>query len=310
MTFANAIQILEPYFGSKEKSHADFVVAVIGNFITDECPELAILESGPKYVDKIFRGERSLSKDDAKHIVGHQNRKGLASYFEEHYFDCSDDSSLFLAQQLGNIGYKNDETLEGIIEAAIDFVRDAILSEAKLPEISSYPDNNSDVAIATLERAITSLSAPELITPPEEIQPEEHKYIAALYCAYADAEGLDVMDDNSIQSFAEYLEDLKDRRIDYFAAESIRRGIEELHSDMLGGQFEELKKATYAGVKDTERSRKHANGYERLLAVMEKAVDAPVATYLLSKSPYWISSEIKKGACHFLVNEDKLKWVK
>ena len=148
------------------------------------------------------------------------------------------------------------------------------------------------------------------MSPPEAIQPEEHKYIAALYCAYADAEGLDVMDDNSIQSFAEYLEDLKDRRIDYFAAESIRRGIEELHSDMLGGQFEELKKATYAGVKDTERSRKHANGYERLLAVMEKAVDAPVATYLLSKSPYWISSEIKKGACHFLVNEDKLKWVK
>lgn len=310
MTLANAIQFLEPYFGSQEKSHSDFAMAILGRIITDDCPDISILDKSSKYADRIFSGERRISKDDAKCILSHLNRSGLYDYFEEHFFDNSDDSTLYLSKQLHNFGYKNDGSLDGILEAAIDMIIDAISSDAKLPQSLNYPDSDSDAAIATLERAISGLTAPELLSPPEEIQPEEHKYIAALYCAYADAEGLDAMDEESIQSFADYLEDLKDRRIDYFAAESIRRGIEELHSDMLGGQFEELKKETYAGVKDTERSKKHANGYERLLAVMEKAVDAPVANYLLSKSPHWISNEIKKGTCHFLVNEDKLKWVK
>ena len=141
MTFANAIQILEPYFGSHEKSHADFVIAVIGNFITDECPELAILESDPKYVDKIFRGERPLSRDDAKHIIGNQNRAGLAAYFEEHYFDCSDDSSCFLLNSSEISDIKMTRPLKGLSKPPLillgmpSFPKQSSLKSAAFPRI-------------------------------------------------------------------------------------------------------------------------------------------------------------------------------
>ncbi len=47
-----------------------------------------------------------------------------------------------------------------------------------------------------------------------------------------------------------------------------------------------------------------------MLSVMEKVTSLSVDNYLLSKSPFWISGKIKKGVCHHLVNDGKLKWVK
>ena len=83
----------------------------------------------------------------------------------------------------------------------------------------------------------------------------------------------------------------------------------ELNADKLSNQFDVLKEETLSGVKDTAR-RQHPNGYEKMLSVMEHATTLPVDNYLLCKSPYWISGKIKKGVCHHLVNDGKLKWVR
>ena len=80
-------------------------------------------------------------------------------------------------------------------------------------------------------------------------------------------------------------------------------------SGSLTDQFDVLKTETLAGVKDTAK-RKHQDGYEHMLAIMEQAVIAPVTNYILSASPYWISATIKKGVCHHLVNDGKLVWVR
>ena len=85
----------------------------------------------------------------------------------------------------------------------------------------------------------------------------------------------------------------------------MRRGVSELHGDLYQGQFDILKNETHDGVKDTAR-RTHPNGYERMLAVMEQAVKAPVHGYVLSSSHNWINNKIKKGVCHFLVIDGKL----
>lgn len=115
------------------------------------------------------------------------------------------------------------------------------------------------------------------------------------------------MDD--LLSFPDYSDDLDDRRIDFYAAETIRQGALELGSDSLTGQFDVLKNEIYSEVKDTAK-RIHPNGYERMLAVIEQALIAPVTDYILSASPYWISGKIKKGVCHHLVNDGKLTWIR
>ena len=109
--------------------------------------------------------------------------------------------------------------------------------------------------------------------------------------------------------YPDYADDLDDRRVDYYSAASIQRGVLELGSNRLSNQFDVLKEEIFDGVKDTAR-KSHPNGYERMLSVMEQAVKISAPNYLLSSSPYWISGKIKKGVCHYLVNDHKLRWVK
>ncbi len=164
-------------------------------------------------------------------------------------------------------------------------------------------------ALEEAEALLATIPAPPNITPPESIAKYELKYITELFSAYGDAESIADFDESSLVAHPDYVEDLHDRRIDYFAAESVRRGVSELHGDLYQGQFDTLKNETHDGVKDTAR-RTHPNGYERMLAVMEQAVKAPVHGYVLSSSHNWINNKIKKGICHFLVIDGKLKWVK
>ena len=83
---------------------------------------------------------------------------------------------------------------------------------------------------------------------------------------------------SDLSSFPDYSDDLDDRRIDFYAAETIRRGVLELGSGSLTDQFDVLKMETLAGVKDTAK-RKHQDGYEHMLAIMEQAVIAPVTNF-------------------------------
>lgn len=164
-------------------------------------------------------------------------------------------------------------------------------------------------ALEKAEALLATIPAPPNITPPKSIAKYELKYITELYAAYGEAESISDFNEHALAAHPDYAEDLQDRRIDYFAAESIRRGVDELQGAALKNQFEILKSETYEGVKDTAK-KKHSNGYERMLAVMEQSTAISVNGYILSRSPHWINNKIKKGVCHFLVVDDKLKWVK
>ena len=163
--------------------------------------------------------------------------------------------------------------------------------------------------IDEIQQKIKSLSRPANVPVPKIATQDEQIYIDELCLAYGEAEGMDSFSVDNLCSFPDYSDDLEDRRIDFYAAETIRRGVLELKGSSLTGQFDVLKDETYNGVKDTAR-RTHPNGYERMLAVMEQAVITPVTNYILSASPYWISGKIKKGVCHHLVNDGKLTWIR
>jgi hypothetical protein len=46
-----------------------------------------------------------------------------------------------------------------------------------------------------------------------------------------------------------------------------------------------------------------------LIEVLKQAVVAPVGKSLLSNIPNWIGNSEKKGVCHMLVNDGKIRWV-
>ena len=175
--------------------------------------------------------------------------------------------------------------------------------------ILDYLIRGSLELIDEIQQKIKSLPRPTNVPVPAVATEDEQKYISELYLAYGDAEGMDSFSGDDLSGFPDYAEDLDDRRVDFYAAETIRRGVMELGSGSLANQFDVLKDETFAGVKDTAK-RTHPNGFEHMLAVMEQAVVTPVTNYLLSTSPYWISGKIKKSVCHHLVNDNKLIWVR
>lgn len=305
MTFSEYATGLSAYI-SYGKSEYDYFTELIGNFIQDAAMDACKLlkrQNDTKY--RYIKGIRLIQVKDAQYLYDHRDKEKFSHWIWERMDDTSsyDKISAWLVRH--NISSDDPATacadlLESIILGIINNIA------------SSPPSQKSDLdltLINDIQEKIKSLPRPANVPVPKEATQNEETYIDELFLAYGDAEGMDVFSRNDLISFPDYEEDLNGRRIDFYAAESIRRGVLELGSGSLTDQFDVLKSETLVGVTDTAK-RTHPNGYERMLAVMEQAVTTPMTNYVLSASPYWIGGRIKKGVCHHLVNDGKLTWIR
>lgn len=311
LDFHEYLQMLYPFLGDG-KIHSDFLVKVITNIMEDtdgdQCP---LLDAKPEYLKRIYNGKKPIVPKNATFVISHLDKDRFMDFI------CSFpvDTLQKLAIALMDKGIITNGSDVDIAEKCTNILEQIFLNiSSRTKENPStgkvaVPTDNIDEAVNKLDQILASFPKPKEILPPDEIEEHEHCYVSELYRAYGDAEGIKDFDNETLSIFAEYDDDLKDRRIDYFAAEAIRREISEIYDGRYADQFEVLKSETYSGVKNTAR-RAFPNGYERLLAVMEQATMISVDKYWLSRSPFWISNNIKMGTCHFLVNDGKLKWVK
>lgn len=164
--------------------------------------------------------------------------------------------------------------------------------------------------IARLQDILASLpNRPETLAVPEEVESEELIYVKELLAAYADAEKIPEMSKESLDLYPKYKSDFGRRRKDYYAAETIRRASRDVFGDRDPDQFSILKDETYDGVIDVH-SQDYPHGVARLNAVMSQAAAIPVNKCILSRMPNWIGASEKKGVCHILVNDRRIKgWV-
>ncbi len=304
---------------TKTMYRAEVITTVIGALVKDSMHERCIvLHQTPKYLGKIYKGERRISQDNAGFIIKNQSIDDLAGYFKERLPD--DDTLIYdLCKGLNDKGYTTDENSEySIANSCALLIRDSIAAIIGSGDVSNDEQFGQSPlvldakAFANLEAALKALPQPHInLAVPPAPTPDERTYIEELYKAYADAEGIANIDETNIGNYEEYIEDLSDHRIEYFAAESIKRSLEEYKTKapVLDNQFEVLKKEICQGIKPLIRMS-YPNGYERLQKVMFETQSVPTDEYILSNTPHWISGEIKKGVCHFLVNEGKFQWVK
>jgi len=305
MTFSEYATGLSAYI-SYGKSEYDYFTELIGNFIQDAAMDACKLlkrQNDTKY--RYIKGIRLIQVKDAQYLYDHRDKEKFSHWIWERMDDTSsyDKISAWLVRH--NIS--SDDPATACADLLESIILDIINNIA-----SSPPSQKSDLdltLINDIQEKIKSLPRPANVPVPKEATQNEETYIDELFLAYGDAEGMDVFSRNDLISFPDYEEDLNGRRIDFYAAESIRRGVLELGSGSLTDQFDILKSETLVGVTDTAK-RTHPNGYERMLAVMEQAVTTPMTNYVLSASPYWIGGKIKKGVCHHLVNDGKLAWIR
>lgn len=162
--------------------------------------------------------------------------------------------------------------------------------------------------MALLNKIYAKYPRPEEIAVPNEPTDEELAYITQLLDAYAEAAGVSELSRAALTGYPKYSDDLRQRRKEYYAAETIRRGTREVFKESDADQFELLKEETYDGIFDIH-SLDYKSGYDRLLKVMTQVSSIQINKCSLSKLPEWIGNKEKKGVCHILVNDGRISWV-
>jgi hypothetical protein len=159
-----------------------------------------------------------------------------------------------------------------------------------------------------LHEIYARMPKPKNIPMPADPTYEEMEYIAQLLAAYAEAEGVSELSSNTLGEYPSYKNDLRQRRKEYYAAETIRRGTREVFGANDPDHFELLKDETYDGIFDVYSMDDYKHGYDKLLKVL-----AQVSAFQINKSPLsqlqWTGPKEMKGVCHILVNDGTIKWV-
>lgn len=305
MTFSEYALGLSPFI-SFGKSEHDYFTELVGNFVKDAAMDSCqMLKRQPDTKYRYIKGSRPIQQKDAQYLYDYRD----LDKFSKWIWDRMDDSDSYdnVVDWLAKHDIADDDPSTACAKLLENILLD-IINGSSMPQIAKESEIDLEL-IDEIQQKIKSLPRPANVPVPAVATEDEQKYISELYLAYGDAEDMDSFSGKDLSSFPDYAEDLDDRRVDFYAAETIRRGVMELGSGGLANQFDVLKDETFVGVKDTAK-RTHPNGFEHMLAVMEQAVVTPVTNYLLSTSPYWISGKIKNGVCHHLVNDDKLTWVR
>lgn len=144
---------------------------------------------------------------------------------------------------------------------------------------------------------------PTVGAPPIDLGDHESVYVARLLEAYADHTKAEVPDLSALKQWRPLEDHFKRQRECFYHAESLRVFVRD---KVEPGTFESLQNEIYHGVVDTADGD-HPDGFERVKAVTQAAQDVPLDAHPLGASAL---VKDKRGICHQLVNEDRLKWKK
>ena len=147
------------------------------------------------------------------------------------------------------------------------------------------------------------------LVPPGVPAVNERRYIDALMAVYGEAEGIDNFTVDSFAMYSRHKNHFGRMRNDFYAAESVHRGMRDAFGEYEEDQFEVFEDEVYEGVIDTYEDD-YDSGMARLRGVLRQASQVSVQRSWLSRDTDWIGAAQKKGVCHFLVNDGRLEgWV-
>jgi len=146
------------------------------------------------------------------------------------------------------------------------------------------------------------------IEPPEEVQDNERKYIECLLEAYGDHHKVkfEVLED--LAQYSKELGHLKKQRQFYYTAEALRKySLESLLPQPPSEKthFEKLKDE-YCSFLEDVIEEEYDDGYQRLKRVLIEVQKVSCDNNILKSE---VGFNDKKGICHHLSNDGRIKWV-
>lgn len=140
---------------------------------------------------------------------------------------------------------------------------------------------------------------PKIGPPPVAVQQHESRYVEQLFEAYSDCRGAKITELGGLAPGL--VKHFNHQREHFYHAESLRTFARD---NVPPGTFEELQEEVHAGVASVEAGE-HQNALVRLDAVTQTAQQLQLtANALITVTKV----QDKRGICHQLANEDRLKW--
>lgn len=179
-----------------------------------------------------------------------------------------------------------------------------------LANVYLYSLSKNNVLTSDTNEPVSKDVELERIPVPLNITDEESSYTDALLAAYGQAEGLQSFTIDMLDMYPAHRDNFSDQRKYYFAAEAVRRGTRDLYGAKEKDPFQVLKDEMYEGVKEVWECE-YKNGLTRMRSVMSQATKTSLEICRICRDTVWVGATQRKGVCHFLVKEKRLKgWVR
>lgn len=296
MTFSEFAKLLYPYCGNGENP-SNFLVALFSNATKNDAH--AVFDKKPEYLKRIYEGQKAVTQEDASYILTNLEKGKLDTYL----FDLlSDDALTELCRLLQpHVGAATNDDITAKIATLFVFILEKIASDISLVSSTAPP---IEIRLDGLYLNGEKVKLPDKLVPPDTPEDHEAVYIAELLLAYAEAEGADISRDAIPHK---YLSNYNQQRQNYFNALAVRRRVRDVFPSEVD-EFDALKTETYDGIIDVH-SGEFEHGFARLCAVLSQASIITIQQSLLGTQLKWVSNSVKKGVCHILVDEGKIRWV-
>lgn len=275
----------------------------------------------PDTLTRLFKGKNPISPKKARAVRALASTDKFATYIEGQSWDAQSAIDADFKQRIknfnaeDNLGYACADLFLQIIDDIVDGNES---SSPALDNTSSQPLSDKPVTIPSssvyydesdgkIHIGNIGISIPKELEPPKDIAPEEEIYVRELLTAYADAEKAGTLTQADLDALPlRYKRNFSDQRINYYSAVRIDRFVRESIADG-DDEVKKWKSGTLDYIKDTLWDD-YDNGYKRLIAVMKKVVDSSTTSVITSFDSL-VSAKEKKGVCHMLVNDGRIKWV-
>lgn len=218
-----------------------------------------------------------------------------------------DDDTISSERKNEILSFGNDDLLT--TGAAIFLYSLSNENKTSLPHKKQKKTMSAQDTQAMIVKLFSRLPRPVQLVIPDNITPTEMTYVSAILEAFAEDAGVDVITQGDLASnpeYQKYKERFDRHRADYYKAESIRESLKDTELEKKAGVFKQLEDETYEGIVDTLEDD-YDTSYKRMTAVLKHVTTVQFRS-LLAEAAGWLGNAEKKGVCHILVNEERIKW--
>ncbi len=309
-----------------EPRKSDFLCSIVEAFIRDPFTTEIVENPLLKYENNntlraICNGNKSLSKTCASELSNLYDKDKMMNFFYNRTNDFEDFKQTIL--KFGFEIERNEENDEDIPATLADLLAKIFIDISNgfketyppLKKVNIHSldkDAFKDLYISEEFLHINgqAIALPEHFMDVTSKNTDDLLYVTELFKVYSELSGKDIKSVADLKLYPKFIEHFIEQKRCYYKAEAACTLAKILFSDG-DKHFDILKDEIFSSVYETFFDLSLKGGYQRLKNVLEMVVKANLNNSLLLKISGFITAKEKKGICHILINERRLKsWTK